>query len=463
MSGGKKISMEQFKNYLSGRNFQAVKNVLLLGTTTEFQTLIPYLLKYEQVQKIYYVSSRIKELSYGDMVILLPETGLADLAAQTDLLIFDRNCTELVRTLGVAAPSCLMGRIADTEDCFAIWEMFRKTASSIYMETTQGILEWERPETGIELSVIVPVYNVAEYLPRCIETLTAWQADYVEYLFIDDGSTDTSARMIEACAAHDSRIRLICKKNGGCASARNRGLEEARGTYVGFVDADDFVDETMYYKLLKRAMTGSYDLTYCGYLEYDENTGNTQPAQNDCLQEPYLKGTYRTDQVQLLTVNTRVAIWRCLYKKNILEKAQIRFHEDLKRFDDLPFRVEYILASGSAVCVPEYLYYYRLGRNGQDVSCTDRRLYVHFDIFDHLDACAEKYRDRRIWDLLQIVKIHTHRYALSRIEAPYRSDYMKRAKAQIRMHGGYFRNLCLILMYAGKSSAVWLTRLWLHK
>ena len=75
-----------------------------------------------------------------------------------------------------------------------------------------------------------------------------------------------------------------------------------------------------------------------------------------------------------------------------------------------------------------------------------------FDIFDHLDACAEKYRDRRIWDLLQIVKIHTHRYALSRIEAPYRSDYMKRAKAQIRMHGGYFRNLCLILMYAGKSS-----------
>ena len=356
-----------------------------------------------------------------------------------------------------------MGRIADTEDCFAIWEMFRKTASSIYMETTRGILEWERPETGIELSVIVPVYNVAEYLPRCIETLTAWQADYVEYLFIDDGSTDTSARMIEACAAHDSRIRLICKKNGGCASARNRGLEEARGTYVGFVDADDFVDETMYYKLLKRAMTGSYDLTYCGYLEYDENTGNTQPAQNDCLQEPYLKGTYRTDQVQLLTVNTRVAIWRCLYKKNILEKAQIRFHEDLKRFDDLPFRVEYILLPEApyvcrSICIITVWEETARMCPVQTGVCTSILIF-----FDHLDACAEKYRDRRIWDLLQIVKIHTHRYALSRIEAPYRSDYMKRAKAQIRMHGGYFRNLCLILMYAGKSSAVWLTRLWLHK
>ena len=458
--------MIQFKNYLSRRKHHTVKNALLLGSTAEFQTLIPYLIKYEQVEKIYYVASNVDELpyeAYENRILRCSEADLPGITDNIGLLIFDRNCTELVRTLVTTAPSCLMGRTADTEDYFIIWEMFRKTASSIYMETTQGILEWERPETGIELSVIVPVYNVAEYLPRCIETLTAWQADYVEYLFIDDGSTDTSARMIEACAAHDSRIRLICKKNGGCASARNRGLEEARGTYVGFVDADDFVDETMYYKLLKRAMTGSYDLTYCGYLEYDENTGNTQPAQNDCLQEPYLKGTYRTDQVQLLTVNTRVAIWRCLYKKNILEKAQIRFHEDLKRFDDLPFRVEYILSAKSAVCVPEYLYYYRQGRYGQDVSCTDRRLYVHFDIFDHLDACAEKYRDRRIWDLLQIVKIHTHRYALSRIEAPYRSDYMKRAKAQIRMHGGYFRNLCLILMYAGKSSAVWLTRLWLHK
>ena len=458
--------MIQFKNYLSGRKHHTVKNALLLGTTEEFQTLIPYLIKYEQVQKIYYVASNVEELpyeAYENRIFRCSETDLPGITDQLDLLIFDRNRAELVRTLAAAAPSCLMGRTADTEDCFTIWETFRDTASSIYIETTEDILEWERPETGIELSVIVPVYNVSEYLPRCVETLTAWQADYVEYLFVDDGSSDRSTEMIEAYASRDRRIRLIRKENGGCASARNLGIEEARGTYTGFVDADDFVDETMYYKLLRRAMTGNYDLTYCGYLEYDETTGNTQPAQNDCLQEPYLSGTRRTGQIQLLTVNTRVAVWRCLYRKSVLEEAQIRFHEDLKRFDDLPFRVEYILAAKSAVCVPEHLYYYRLGRNGQDVSCTDRRLYVHFDIFDHLDACAEKYKDRRIWDLLQIVKIHTHRYALSRIEDVYRDDYIRRAKSQIRMHGGYFRNICLILMHAGKSNAVWLTRLWLHK
>ncbi len=131
--------MIQFKNYLSRRKHHTVKNALLLGSTAEFQTLIPYLIKYEQVEKIYYVSSNMKKMPYGDMVIPLTETDLSGITDKIDLLIFDRNCTELVRTLGVAAPSCLMGRIADTEDCFAIWEIFRKTASSIYMETTRGI------------------------------------------------------------------------------------------------------------------------------------------------------------------------------------------------------------------------------------------------------------------------------------------------------------------------------------
>ena len=204
---------------------------------------------------------------------------------------------------------------------------------------------------------------------------------------------------------------------------------------------------------------GSYEMTYCGYKEYYEEDGSTQDVLNDCLKDPYLTGTYRRDKVQLLTVNTRVAIWRALYRKDILEKKNIRFHESLKRFDDLPFRVEYIFAAGSAACVPEYLYYYRLGRKGQDVSCTDERLFVHFPIFDFLDKYTDEFKDERLQDLLQIVKIQTHGYGLSKIEKKYKKKYLKKAKQQLDRNMGYWRTVGLIMMYTGKGNLGWYTKM----
>ena len=121
--------MIQFKKLPVKEKHHTVKNALLLGSTAEFQTLIPYLIKYEQVEKIYYVASDMDELpyeAYENRILRCSEADLPGITDNIGLLIFDRNCTELVRTLGVAAPSCLMGRIADTEDCFAIWEIFRK-------------------------------------------------------------------------------------------------------------------------------------------------------------------------------------------------------------------------------------------------------------------------------------------------------------------------------------------------
>ena len=292
-----------------------------------------------------------------------------------------------------------------------------------------------------------------------MESLIKWQAPYVEYLFVNDGSTDESRDIILSYAKNDKRVKLIDKENGGCASARNRGIEEAKGRYIGFVDSDDFIDETMFYKLLRRAIMGNYGLTYCGYKEYYEEDGSSEAVLNDCLKNPYLTGTYREDKVQLLAVNTRVAIWRAIYQKDILDRKHIRFHEDMKRYDDLPFRVEYIFAAGSAACVPEHLYYYRLGRKGQDVSCTDERLFVHFTMFEHLDQYVDAFKDKRLQDLLQVVKIHTHGYALSKLEKKYRKEYIRKAKIQLDRNMGYWRTVSLILMYTGKGNLGWYTRM----
>lgn len=462
--------MLQLKNYISQIDTSKLQNLIIIGDSNELEKLADYIAKTVKPLKIYYACGNNDVKFFEKSGNNQAKYYSADELKNIDAVIFDKGNEKALYNIEGFKPRYVIGRMSESEDYFSLWEVYRKLAEHIYIQQSVSmselgyeIFEWDTEEKDIELSVIIPVYNVEKYLPKCIEELTGWKAEYIEFLFVNDGSTDNSAQLIEKYAKSDKRIKLINKANGGCASARNAGLDSARGRYVGFVDADDFIDALMFKKLLKRAMLGNYELTYCGYNEYYEDTGEALPAKNDCMSEPYRSGTYRTDKIQLLAVNTRVAIWRCLYKKSVLDENNIRFHEDLPRFDDLPFRMEYIFAAKSAVCVPEYLYYYRLGRKGQDVSCTDKRLFVHFDIFRHLDIYTMQYKDKRMADLLQVVKLHTHRYALDRIDRQYKKEYKVRAKAQLSQYAGYFRNVCLILTYAGKSNLGWFTRLWLGR
>lgn len=99
------------------------------------------------------------------------------------------------------------------------------------------------------ISIIVPVYNVKEYLPRCVQSLKDQTYPRIEILLVDDGSTDESLRLCDRLAKKDPRIRVFHKENGGSSSARNLGILEAKGEYLGFVDSDDYVEPDMYEKL----------------------------------------------------------------------------------------------------------------------------------------------------------------------------------------------------------------------
>ena len=441
--------MNQIKNKLS--ELTDIKTVLLLYKTQELKEIQDWLRKQR------------KDIIFYD-------TADKALFSRVDAIIFDWQCEEVLKYRALC-PKYVIGKMQCGEDYFRVWECYKEISRNIFIERDRGltankisadvasceILDWYRKKEAenIELSVIIPVYNMKQYLPVCIESLLKWKASYVEYIFVNDGSLDGSGQIIEKYAKNDSRVILIEKENGGCASARNAGIKAARGAYIGFVDPDDFIEHDMFRKLFRRAIMGHYEIVYCGYQEFYEDTGISEPVRNDCLGEPYVTGTYRPDKVQKLVVNTRVALWRGLYRKDILEENDIWFHEDLKRFDDLPFRVEYIFAAASAVCIPEYLYHYRLGRKGQDVSCTDERLFVHFKIFEYLDAYVELLHDKRLQDLLQIVKIHTHKYALSKLQKKYKKEYRLKAKKQLDKTMGFWRTVILIFMYSSKKDILW--------
>lgn len=126
------------------------------------------------------------------------------------------------------------------------------------------------------ISVIVPVYNIIPYLPRCVESLKQQTYRNLEILLVDDGSTDDTPALCDRLAETDARIRVFHKENGGPSSARNLGLGQAKGEYVGFVDSDDYVDADMYERLYRAASDTGMPVAQVGRDEIDKD-GNILP------------------------------------------------------------------------------------------------------------------------------------------------------------------------------------------
>lgn len=138
----------------------------------------------------------------------------------------------------------------------------------------------EQKNRPVLVSVIVPIYNTVEYLPRCVNSIRKQTYRNLEIILVDDGSTDNSGAMAEKFALEDKRVRVFHKENGGSSSARNLGIEKARGDFIGFVDSDDYIEPQMYERLLSAALSENLAMVQCSRDEIDEQ-GNLM--ENVCI------------------------------------------------------------------------------------------------------------------------------------------------------------------------------------
>lgn len=131
------------------------------------------------------------------------------------------------------------------------------------------------------ISVIVPVYNVADDLPRCLDSILAQKYPRIEMIAVDDGSSDSSGKVLNEYARRYANIQVIHQENGGVTSARLRGVAQASGEWIGFVDGDDEIEPDMYERLLRNALEYEAEISHCGYqmhfadgrVNYFHNTG----------------------------------------------------------------------------------------------------------------------------------------------------------------------------------------------
>lgn len=179
------------------------------------------------------------------------------------------------------------------------------------------------------ISVIIPVYNTKQYLQSCLDSLLSQTYTDLELLFVDDGSTDGSDELLDAFAARDSRIRVIHQENGGVCAARNRGIEEAKGDYLSFIDSDDTLEPDLYEVLMALIREHSADIAHCSYNRV--TAGIVKPIGNSG--RVYPQG--RTEALRcLLTGKLFVgSCWTKLYKRKLFDgvrfPAGIRTNEDM--------------------------------------------------------------------------------------------------------------------------------------
>lgn len=179
------------------------------------------------------------------------------------------------------------------------------------------------------ISVIVPVYNVEKYLNRCIESLVRQIYTNLEIILVDDGSPDNCPAMCDAWAAKDERIRVIHKKNGGLSDARNAGMAAATGTYMGFVDSDDWISPEMYQLLLDRMCQDGSDIAACGVEMVWENGAPprmlTSPGEYVLNAEEAMVSIIEESRL-------KQPVWYKLYKTELIRDIPFpvgRYHEDV--------------------------------------------------------------------------------------------------------------------------------------
>lgn len=178
------------------------------------------------------------------------------------------------------------------------------------------------------LSVIVPVYNVEAYLPKCIDSILQQTYADLEVFLVDDGSTDSCGRICDDYAQKDSRIKVIHKKNGGQGSARNYALDIAQGDYITFVDSDDFIDPDMYSVMIEALERTDSDMSLCGFVTLSSLrlANSVIPAQETVFEGP--ESILRT---YITTPHIGSAVWNKVYRRHLFD--EIRFPEGVARED----------------------------------------------------------------------------------------------------------------------------------
>ncbi|MDR0595590.1 MAG: glycosyltransferase [Puniceicoccales bacterium] len=300
-------------------------------------------------------------------------------------------------------------------------------------ESENGIAEEDSSATDpICVSVIVPVYNTAPYLDKCLDSLVNQTLGNIEIICINDGSTDGSGDILAKWAAMDPRIRVIIQENKGLSCARNNGMKAAKGEYLGFVDSDDWISRDFYEKLYGAAKREDADMAAGSVINW--HSDKKQDTRIDLYQ---FHRSAISDFSEKQRVMHACVCWNKVYRRELILKNGIIFLPK-KKFEDGPFTFAATIIANKIALEPTTTYFYRINRKGSIMS-QSRNDRNPFDIIDgHLErfeflektslADSEKEDIRKFAEVITVDSLYCW---LQRVNKAYKEEFFEKYKAMV--------------------------------
>lgn len=236
-----------------------------------------------------------------------------------------------------------------------------------------------------KISVIMPAYNAERYIGSMMDSLLAQTMPDFELIVVDDGSRDGTLQLCRAAARKDRRVVVVSQENSGPSAARNRGLEQARGTYIAFADADDLCEPRWLEQMLEALESRRCQMAMCGWVEL--RPGGEAPCEN------FPRGAGRIDPLAFVPMlrGLGASVWNKLFVGQIIADHHIRFDPTKVLSEDFTFILEYLVHVEQIALVAEPLYRYRIVPQSLTHSGDKGKLY--WDICRGEYDALEKIRD----------------------------------------------------------------------
>lgn len=241
-----------------------------------------------------------------------------------------------------------------------------------------------------EVSVVVPVYNVAEYLRKCIDSILAQTYRDYELILVNDGSTDESAKILEEYALLLPHVKLIHKANGGLSDARNAGMAHAIGKYISFIDSDDFIEPDLLQKCVDKLHATDADMVIFDYYQYYQTSGTKEVIRNTFSDDRI----YSLEDTPQLLTGIANAAWNKIYRRSLFTDNGITYPWGCL-YEDLGTTYRLLARAKKVAFINEPLYDYLKDRPGNITGEFNMRAY---HVLDMVKINLDDYKNLGIYE-----------------------------------------------------------------
>lgn len=278
-----------------------------------------------------------------------------------------------------------------------------------------------------KVSIVIPVFNVIQYLPRCLESVLSQTLQEIEILCGDGGSTDGSLELLEQYAEKDARIRIISKEGSGYGQSMNDCIALAQGEYIGIVESDDFVTETMFQRLYERAMATEADIVKSDFYCFVEQSGQYQKWKTKIGVARQFYGRVFCPAEELTAFRCVLNTWSGIYRRNFLEAYHIRHNESAGgSFQDNGFWFQTFAFAKKVYFLSEAFYHYRQDNPNSSIHHPGKVFAIckEYD-FIQKQLLAQDSVLPSVMQAFWVAKFGAYSYAFFRIAPEFRLAFLK--------------------------------------